>query len=130
MDLLRPNLMFLQQILRSEKDAFATTILQCFLQYVLQECGKEEAAPEIDSEDAACTVKTFVVAFASRTLDKTCAVRIAALQVPHYQSRCTYCHGYTTDQWHPPAVPCVLVTDACVRTKSESNIIIAWSRQD
>ena len=80
MDLLAPNLMFLQSILQSSQDTFATTILQCFLQHVLQGCA--EPSGDADSESTSCSAMTIVAVFDTRTRDKTCAVRVAALQVP------------------------------------------------
>lgn len=79
MDLLGPNLMFLHRILQSEKDTFATTILHCFQQYAMQGCAEPTA--EADPEETSCSAKNIVEAFKTRTLDKTCAVRITALQV-------------------------------------------------
>ena len=80
MDLMAPNLMFLQSVLQSSQDTFASTILQCFLQHVLQGCA--EASAEGDSESTSCSAKTIAGVFHVRTRDKTCAVRVTALQVP------------------------------------------------
>ena len=79
MDLLAPNLVFLHRILQSTQDTFATTILQCFLQHVLQGCA--EPSTEADPESTSSPAMTIVGVFDTRTRDKTCAVRIAALQV-------------------------------------------------
>lgn len=80
----------LNSILDSEKDMFATTILQCFLQSALQD--REES--RVDSETAHFSKKAVVEVFKLRLRDKTCAVRVMALQV------CTHCPIHSCSIYH------------------------------
>lgn len=89
LDLLEPNLVFLQSTLQSTQDTFATTILQCFLQYALQGCA--EPSVDAETEGSSCSVKSIVEVFESRTLDKTCAVRVTALQVMQHSACYIHC---------------------------------------